>query len=130
MTREPTLTPFQLLPHLLPQIQIDAETFIGIRRQIHAQPELGFEVGATSKLVATLLESWGWRVPFVLGLLIAPVGLYIRAHLDETHTAEAHAPSPLGTLFREHGGTVVKGILTIIGGTVATYLWCTSCPPT
>lgn len=68
------------------------------------------------------LESWGWRVPFVLGLLIAPVGLYIRAHLDETHTAEAHAPSPLGTLFREHGGTVVKGILTIIGGTVATYL--------
>jgi len=68
------------------------------------------------------LQSWGWRVPFFLGLLIAPVGLYIRSHLDETHTADAHAPSPLGTLFRAHGTLVVKGILTIIGGTVGTYL--------
>ncbi|GCB04662.1 MFS transporter [Ralstonia sp. SET104] len=68
------------------------------------------------------LQSWGWRVPFFLGLLIAPVGLYIRSHLDETHTAQTHAPSPLGTLFREYGGLVVKGVLTIIGGTVGTYL--------
>ncbi|AOY92385.1 amidohydrolase [Cupriavidus sp. USMAA2-4] len=67
MTREPTLTPFQLLPHLLPDIQIDADTFIGIRRQIHAQPELGFEVGATSRLVATLLESWGYEVHTGIG---------------------------------------------------------------
>ncbi|MGN5477339.1 MFS transporter [Cupriavidus basilensis] len=29
--------------------------------------------------------SWGWRVPFLLGLLIGPVGFYIRRHLDETH---------------------------------------------
>ncbi|MEK7490403.1 MAG: MFS transporter, partial [Pseudomonadota bacterium] len=68
------------------------------------------------------LQSWGWRVPFFLGLLIAPVGFYIRSHLDETHTAETHAPSPLGTLFREHGTLVAKGVLTIIGGTVGTYL--------
>ncbi|AOY98032.1 MFS transporter [Cupriavidus sp. USMAHM13] len=68
------------------------------------------------------LESWGWRLPFFLGLAIAPVGLYIRRHLDETHVPEARAASPLGTLFREHGGLVVKGILTIIGGTVGTYL--------
>lgn len=34
MTKAPTLTPFQLLPHLLPPIHIDAETFVNIRRQI------------------------------------------------------------------------------------------------
>ncbi|WP_321882556.1 M20 aminoacylase family protein [Paraburkholderia bannensis] len=62
MKREPTLTPFQLLPTLLPEIQIDAEEFVGIRRQIHSQPELGFEVGATAKLVAMLLEKWGYEV--------------------------------------------------------------------
>ncbi|WP_343617882.1 MFS transporter [Ralstonia sp.] len=73
-------------------------------------------------LSSEALQSWGWRVPFFLGLLIAPVGLYIRSHLDETHTAETHAPSPLGTLFRDHGGLVIKGVLTIIGGTVGTYL--------
>jgi MHS family proline/betaine transporter-like MFS transporter len=30
------------------------------------------------------LESWGWRLPFAFGLLIAPVGYYIRSRLDET----------------------------------------------
>ena len=30
------------------------------------------------------LYSWGWRVPFFVGLLIGPVGLYIRARLSET----------------------------------------------
>ena len=67
MTRAPTLQPFQYLPHLLPALGIDAETFVGIRRQIHAQPELGFEVGATSKLVATLLAEWGYEVHTGIG---------------------------------------------------------------
>ncbi|WP_321889349.1 M20 aminoacylase family protein [Paraburkholderia bannensis] len=67
MKREPTLTPFQLLPTLLPEIQIDAEEFVGIRRQIHSQPELGFEVGATAKLVAMLLEKWGYEVHTGIG---------------------------------------------------------------
>lgn len=67
MKREPSLTPFQLLPTLLPEIEIDAGTFIGIRRQIHSQPELGFEVGATAKLVAMLLEKWGYDVHTGIG---------------------------------------------------------------
>src|SRR6202007_2547684 len=27
---------------------------------------------------------WGWRVPFALGLLIVPAGIYIRSNIDET----------------------------------------------
>ncbi|MCX5539605.1 MFS transporter [Paraburkholderia sp. CNPSo 3076] len=77
-------------------------------------------------LYATLspqaLESWGWRLPFLGGLLIAPVGLYIRSKLDETHEAESDAPSPLGTLMREHGAKVGLGILSITAGTVGMYL--------
>ena len=30
------------------------------------------------------LEDWGWRVPFLIGLLIGPVGLYIRRCMPET----------------------------------------------
>ena len=28
-------------------------------------------------------KSWGWRTPFVFGLLIGPVAYYIRRHVDE-----------------------------------------------
>ena len=35
-------------------------------------------------LSAQDMQSWGWRVPFFFGLLIAPVGLYIRSTVDET----------------------------------------------
>ncbi|REE89248.1 putative MFS family arabinose efflux permease [Cupriavidus plantarum] len=71
---------------------------------------------------AESLEAWGWRLPFLLGLLIAPVGLYIRANLDETLPEHAHEASPLRTLFREHGLSVLQGVLSITAGTVAMYL--------
>ena len=29
-------------------------------------------------------NEWGWRVPFAIGVLIAPVGAYIRSRLIET----------------------------------------------
>lgn len=29
------------------------------------------------------LLAWGWRIPFILGLLICPVGLWIRSRIDE-----------------------------------------------
>ncbi|WP_244968770.1 MFS transporter [Streptomyces glebosus] len=30
------------------------------------------------------LDSWGWRIPFIVGLLIGPVGYLIRRHVPET----------------------------------------------
>ena len=38
----------------------------------------------TRGLSTEALDGWGWRIPFLLGLIIGPVGLYIRRHLDET----------------------------------------------
>lgn len=85
---------------------------------------LGALTGAAlyAALPQASLESWGWRLPFLLGLLIAPVGLYIRANLDETHVAERHESSPVGRLLRAHGGTVLKGILATTAGTATMYL--------
>jgi MHS family proline/betaine transporter-like MFS transporter len=37
-----------------------------------------------SVLTAEQMETWGWRIPFLFGLLIGPVGYYIRRHVDET----------------------------------------------
>lgn len=109
MTKAPTLTPFQLLPHLLPPVHIDTETFVNIRRQIHAQPELGFEVSATSTLVADLLKSWGYEVHTgigksgVVGQLKLGNGtrrLGIRADMDALPIVEA---TGLPYASRNHG---------------------------
>jgi len=43
---------------------------------------LGVALAAT--LAPAALESWGWRVPFVIGMAMGPIGIYIRRHLDET----------------------------------------------
>ncbi|MGJ7526214.1 MFS transporter [Variovorax sp. GB1P17] len=85
---------------------------------------LGALTGAAlyAALPQASLESWGWRLPFLLGLLIAPVGLYIRANLEETHTADNHESSPIGRLLRAHGGTVLKGIFATTAGTATMYL--------
>jgi MFS family permease len=45
------------------------------------------------------LEQWGWRIPFMLGLLIGPVGWYIRRCLPETHQAE---PATREAHWRDH----------------------------
>jgi MFS transporter, MHS family, proline/betaine transporter len=46
-------------------------------------------VTLTSLLSPAQLASWGWRVPFILGLSVAPVGLWLRASLEETPEFEA-----------------------------------------
>lgn len=47
---------------------------------------MGALLGAllTRTLQPAALDSWGWRVPFLVGLAIGPVGLFIRRHLEET----------------------------------------------
>ena len=38
----------------------------------------------TRGLSPEALTSWGWRIPFLFGLVIGPAGLFIRRYLDET----------------------------------------------
>jgi MFS family permease len=83
-------------------------------------------VALTSILSEEQLYSWGWRLPFLLGILIAPVGLYIRRQLPETiQPSEMHASSRaiLGELARHHARPVLLGVLVICGGTVSTYVF-------
>ncbi|AQV94010.1 MFS transporter [Cupriavidus necator] len=79
-----------------------------------------------SVLSATLspaaLESWGWRVPFLIGLLLGPVGFYIRRHLDETHVASHKEGSAVRELVSHHLGRVVLGALIIVSATSTLYI--------
>ena len=79
----------------------------------------------TTSLTTEQLYDWGWRVPFLVGMLIAPVGLYIRRQLPETiDPGETHesAGAVLNDLLRHHWRAVVVGVLVICGGTVTTYV--------
>lgn len=43
----------------------------------------------TRGLSPETLDAWGWRLPFLFGLLIGPVGFYIRTRLHEAPAFEA-----------------------------------------
>ncbi|MGY3128254.1 MHS family proline/betaine transporter-like MFS transporter [Agrococcus sp. UYP33] len=84
----------------------------------------GFGFALNTWLSEEDLYAWGWRVPFFVGLLIGPVGLYIRARLsepDELGTTERRT-SPLGTLFREHWGRLLAGSAVIGVATISVYM--------
>jgi len=76
----------------------------------------------STKLSPASLESWGWRVPFLLGLSIGPVGLFIRRHLEETHTQEECQHSAFRDLILGHWKRVLLGIGMMIGGTSTMYI--------
>ncbi|QGZ64434.1 MFS transporter [Paraburkholderia acidisoli] len=93
----------------------------------------GALIGVTlsSLLSPGALESWGWRVPFVIGMLVVPVGVYIRRHLDETlvhpepvegAAAVADVARPVREIVSRHRKALVAGIVTTIGGTAANYI--------
>lgn len=70
------------------------------------------------------LYAWGWRVPFFVGLLIGPVGLYIRARLaepEELGIAE-RTKTPLGDLFVRHYGRLLTASAVIGVATISVYM--------
>jgi MHS family proline/betaine transporter-like MFS transporter len=87
---------------------------------------LGSSVGwlLSTQLSHAALLDWGFRLPFVLGLLVAPVGLYVRRHVPETAKLPDYGlqTSPLRTLLRRYPGRVLLGSSTIAAGTAGTYM--------
>jgi MFS family permease len=70
------------------------------------------------------LNDWGWRIPFLLGILIAPVGMYIRNKLDETaeHTEPGKSTGAVvGDLFGGYWPQLLLTMGIISGGTISTY---------
>lgn len=72
--------------------------------------------------------TWGWRVPFLVSLLILPVGLYIRFKVEETPAftenveKEEKAAAPVLTVIRTAPGSLLAGFFLSVGPNVATYI--------
>jgi MFS transporter, MHS family, proline/betaine transporter len=62
--------------------------------------------------------AWGWRVPFLFGLLIAPIGIYMRYRMDESREfveARKHACDVPAAQPAEESRQMIRGIATVIG---------------
>lgn len=78
----------------------------------------------TSTLTPAQLEGWGWRIPFLFGLLIGPVGMYIRRHVDETPEFErtATAASPIREVLATQKERLLVSIGSLVLTTTANYM--------
>lgn len=89
---------------------------------------LGALVGAliTRGLSPDALKSWGWRVPFILGLIIGPIGFYMRRNLADSEAfllaQKTARRATLGELFRSHSRDVLCGLGSVIALTVTIYV--------
>lgn len=75
------------------------------------------------------LLSWGWRIPFAVGLIIGPIGLYMRLRLVETPEFLRHREQvrdrpaiPIKVVFAEHGLRVLTGLGLVLGGAATVYV--------
>ena len=103
-----------------------------------AFPQIGVPLGMIlATLVLLLLNAllgkdqfaaWGWRVPFLLSVVLIVVGSVIRRSVEESpvflrmHQRRRDSSAPLGRLFRLHSGAVVRSALVFVANNAAGYL--------
>ncbi|QXQ08197.1 MFS transporter [Sphingosinicellaceae bacterium] len=75
-------------------------------------------VGLSSVMSATTLDDWGWRVAFLIGVAILPLGLILRRSLVETLHKPEIAVAPSTGIAR----IVVLGIALLAAATTTNYV--------
>jgi MFS transporter, MHS family, proline/betaine transporter len=70
---------------------------------------LGSAVGAAfaASMSTAALDFWGWRIPFLLGLIIGIVGYFLRRHMLETVPVERRKRAPIAETLYDHWRIVV-----------------------
>jgi len=96
------------------------------------------QIGATGAALSAYLLAhylapdafitWGWRLPFVLGFVLGPIGYYLRTRVAETPVFERHAEThtiahaPLTEALSTHGTKIAQAFGLSIIGIVANYV--------
>ena len=92
---------------------------------------LGFLIGSgIGALVGWIigeaaLEAWGWRIPFLLGALIAVAGILFRRQMTESPVCEDMvrvAGSPVIAALRHHWRPILKMISLILVNAIGFYM--------
>ena len=101
----------------------------------HVAQFSAFVIGATfattlkTYLSPEAFANWGWRVPFLAGIVIGPIGYYLRRAVDETPEFKAFLAkrsgarnTPLGDVLRQRPRELIALLLYVAGGTAFTYI--------
>jgi MFS family permease len=90
-------------------------------------------LAVSALLAADALDSYGWRIAFLLGAVTLPFGIWIRRGLPETlHTVEvtgrpaaapATAPRRRLGVIRDHRRILLLGLMVLASGTIGTYVF-------
>jgi MFS family permease len=70
------------------------------------------------------LASWGWRIPFLLSLVLIPLVVYMRKSLPETHegTDERSGSAIVGEVLRNHKKILILGMMLFASIAVASQI--------
>jgi len=73
---------------------------------------------------ADAIDSWAWRIPFGMGVLIAFVGMMIRKHLPESYAKENDKSStmPIVMIYQKHFTPFIKVFLINLPFAVGFYM--------
>lgn len=101
-------------------------------------PQIGVPIGMMLASGVTLLitlligkeayAEWGWRIPFLLSVVLIVVGVVIRRAVEESPVFTAlakrrkEASAPLSELMRVHRGKVLRAALIFVANNAAGYL--------
>jgi len=94
----------------------------------------GVSALTVSLLPAPALDSWGWRVPFLFGAVLAGAILFARAAMAESPEFEARreagtlARNPLGNALKNHRAGVLRGFAISALGSITYYVGITYVP--
>ncbi|KVR12662.1 MFS transporter [Burkholderia ubonensis] len=83
-----------------------------------------FGVLVSMTLPADQLAAWGWRIPFIVSLLLVPVAVYIRRGLPETLEDDdaGTVPDVLDGVVRTHRRYLVLGVLMTLAPVVSSQI--------
>ena len=83
-----------------------------------------FAYAVNTLLPPDQVAAWGWRIPFVFGLLIGPAALYIRSHLDEPeeYKRAERTATPLAEIVATDKIRILLGAGLVAAGACGSYL--------
>jgi MFS family permease len=81
-------------------------------------------VALSLSLSTEQLASWGWRIPFLLSLVLIPLVVYMRKSLPETHegSQERSGSAIVGEVLRNHKKILILGVMLFASIAVASQI--------